>query len=179
MSKQLKDLTEAELLTLLENNEQLKAKAINDAYDASMQMQEEEAKLMHSEVFDYHDHYYSFYLSTPTAYGSKIPENVANKLDADYLNEEAGKLYDQLNKLIDQWENMTTDEQDEHSEIYDEAVEVCDKLAEAVTEQLRAYENIDEDFVKSEFLYHATEGYMAEWEVKNNKVIETIYNVYK
>ena len=135
----LKNLTEAELKQLLKENKQLRNKAIDDAYSQLMFMQEEEFRLMHADVFEYNDHYSSFYLTTPSVYGSKTPEKVAHEIDRDYLNEDAVKVYDELNMLIDQWENMTTDEQDEHEDLYQKACDTCDKLAETITKQLRQY----------------------------------------
>lgn len=179
MSKQLKDLTTQELNELMANNKDIYKYAYNLAYDEAMQMQEQDAEMLGTRVFDFHDHYNSFYYTTPIVYGCKTPEKVAHKLNDDYMNAEAIKLYDKLNSLIDDWESMTTDEQ-ENSTKYDEAIETCDKLAEELTKQLRAYEDIDADFVLSELEFHTHEGHMADWVLNDDgTVTETIEKVYK
>lgn len=180
--KTLKELDDKELKELYENNQELKQHAWEDAYNQSMDCQGEESNLLHAEVFGYHDHYSSFYLTTPTEYGAKCPERVANKLDADYMTPENQYLYTKLNNLINAWENLTYDEQQEEKgeKIYDEAIEACDKLAEGITEQLRTYENVSDEQAFEEFYFQATEGYMADWEVtEKGEVTETIYKTYK
>lgn len=180
--KTLKELNDKELKELYENNQELKQHAWEDAYNQSMDLQGEESDRIHAEMFEYRDHYSSFYLTTPTEYGAKYPERVANKLDADYLTPENQYLYTKLNNLINAWENMTTDEQDEEKgeKIYDEATAVCDKLAEGITEQLRAYEDVSDEQAFEEFKFQAQEGYMSDWTVNEKGVVtETIYKTYK
>lgn len=179
MSKHLKDLTTQELNELMTNNKDIYNYACDLAYDETMQMQEQDADMLNIKVFDIHDHYNSFYLSTPSVYGSKTPEKVTHKLDENYMNEEARKLYDKLNSLIDDWENLTTDEQ-ENSTLYEEAIETCDKLAEALTKQLREYEDINTDFILRELEFHAHEGHMSDWVLNDDgTVTQTIEKIYK
>ena len=181
--KTLKELNDKELKELYENNQELKQHAWEDAYSDNMDCQAFEADEIGTEVFDYHDHYSSFYLTTPMKYGTRCPELVANKLKGvDYLTKENAELYDKLNKLIDKWEELDYDEQQEEKgeKIYDEAIEVCDKLAEGITEQLRAYEDIDDDYAYDLFKQNAYDGYMSDWEVnEKGEVRQTIYKTYK
>lgn len=181
--KTLKDLNDKELKELYENNQEIRDRAWEDTYNNAMNCQAFEADEIGIEVFNYHNHYSSFYLTTPMRYGTKCPELVANKLkDADYLNKENAELYDKLNKLIDKWENLTYDEQQEEKgeKIYDEAIVVCDKLAEGITEQLRAYEDAGDEQAFEEFKFLAQEGYMSDWTInEKGEVTETIYKTYK
>lgn len=182
-TRQLKDLSEKELKELYENNHDIQERAWGDAYDCSMEQQEMEAEGIGTDVFDYHDHYSSFYLTTPIRYGTKCPELVAHKLkDPDYLTKDNAKLYKKLNDLIDKWDSMTYDEQQEEAgeQVYDEATKACDELAEGVTAQLRDYENVTDEHVLDDFLFNASEGYMSEWTInKEGVVTETIYKTYK
>lgn len=181
--KTLKELNDKELKELYDTNDMLQTKAWEDAYNDSMECQYQESEEIGTEVFDYHDHYSSFYLTTPMRYGTKCPELVANKLKGvDYLTKENAELYDKLNKLIDKWEELDYDEQQEEKgeKIYDEAIAVCDKLAEGITEQLRAYENTDDEQAFEEFKFQAQEGYMSDWTIdEKGEVTETIYKTYK
>lgn len=182
-ARMLKDLSDKELKELYKNNHDIQEQAWRDAYDCSMELQREEGEQMGAEVFDYHDHYSSFYLTTPIRYGTKCPELVAHRLkDPDYLTKDNAKLYKKLNDLIDKWEDLTYDEQQEEKgeQIYDEAIKACDELAEGVTTQLRAYEDINDEHVLDDFLFNASEGYMSEWTInKEGVVTETIYKTYK
>lgn len=177
----LKEMTREELEKLFRDNKEINNRAYEDAYGEALECQGWESDEIKTEVFDYHNHYNSFYLTTPTVYGSKCPEKVANQLQSDYLNTENAYLYTKLNNLIDKWERMTTDEQDteEGEKIYDEATETCDKLAEGITKQLRAYEDITETDAIECFIQNASEGYMSDWEESDGKVYEHITRVYE
>lgn len=176
--KQLKELTSEELKELFKTNNYISSKAYELDYENKMTMQEEEGRLMGVEIFDYHDNYNSFYLTTPVIYGGKEPEAVAHKLSRDYMNEDNAKLYDKLNDLTDKWENMDTDKQDENAELYNEMTETCDKLAKGITEQLRAYEQVSEADAIETLLYEVECGYLGELETDGEKVYETLRNVY-
>lgn len=177
--KYLKDLTDDELKSLFKNNKDINYYIYDYAYGINMQMQEEEAKELNIDVFDMHDHYNSFYLTTPKVYGNKAPEQVAHNMNSDYMNEKCRVLYEKLNDLMDQYDNLTYDEA-EGSTLYQDAGDVCDQLAEALTEQLRAYEDVDEDTAMSYFIDEARDGHMSDWEVtEDNHVIETLYKTYK
>lgn len=180
--KTLKDLTKEELRELYKNNKQFNSVVYELAYDDAMYWQGEEFKLMGAVVFDYNDHYSSFYLSTPRVYGSKTPEKVAGELDADYMTPENSELYKKLCDKIDEWENMTTDEQEEEKgeRVYDDACELCDKLADGLTEQFRAYENITEEQCEQVLDAILDGNYsMSEWETDGKKVFEHITKVYE
>ena len=180
--KTLHDLNDKELREFYDNNNDIQRQAWQNAYEDNMFCQEQEFKEMGAEVFDYHDHYSSFYLSTPTIQGAKAPEKVAGKLEKDYMNPDNAKLYDKLNELTDKWENMTFDEQqsDKGDELYDKMIDACDKLADGITEQLREYENISDEEAYDLFKQNAYDGYMSDWEVnEKGEAIETIYKTYK
>lgn len=178
--KKLQELSIEELKKLYENNKEFAAAVYDAAYESAMYWQGEEFENMGARVFDYHDYYASFYLTTPTSYGARYPEKVAGKLDADYMTAENAELYAKLCEKIEKWENMTADEQDEHEELEDEAADICDKLAEGITEQLRAYENITEDAITDE-LEAIREGMSgaAEWETDGAAVYQHITKTYK
>ena len=137
--KKLKDLTKEELLALEAGNKWLAERIDELATDDASMVQADEFELMGAKVFDYHDHYSSFYLTTPMVYGAKAPEKVAGALDRDYLSEEQAKLYNRLCELNKAMEDA--EEWDEERPEYAEMVEVCDKLAESITESLREYED--------------------------------------
>lgn len=180
--KTLHDLNDKELKELYKNNKDLQTHAWEDAYNDAMFMQGEESKYLGADAFDYHDHYSSFYLTTPMSYGVKCPEYVAHKLDRGYMTEENAKLYDKLNKLIDKWDSLTYDEQQEKAgyTIHNKAIEVCDKLADGITEQLREYENVSDEEAYDLFKQNAYDGYMSDWTInEKGEVTETIYKVYK
>lgn len=180
--KTLKELNDKELKELYDTNDMLQTKAWEDAYNNNIEQQAFEAKEIGTEVFNYHDHYSSFYLTTPMSYGVKCPEYVAHRLNTDYLTKENAELYDKLNKLIDKWDNLTYDEQQEKAgyTIHNKAIELCDKLAEGITEQLRAYENTDDKQAFEEFKFQAQEGYMSDWTInEKGEVTETIYKIYR
>lgn len=173
----INELSKDEIKKLMGKNKWLEDKVYEYAYEDAMRAQNEECKLMGAEAFEYHDHYNSFYLTTPTIYGAKAPEKVAGKLDAEYMSEEDAKLYKELCELIDKWENMTTDEQDEHEDVYDKASELCDKLAEHLTTYFRGFEDITDEQI-DQVIDEMIEGYcwLGELEVEDGKIKEVIYH---
>lgn len=183
--KLLKELSIEELRELNENNKQFSFKVYDIAYEDSMYWQGEEFKLMGAKVFDYHDHYNSFYLTTPTNYGAKDGLSVAHKLDRDYLNEEAQGLYDKLCELKDLYDGMTYDELEEWNkknecDLEEQADELCDKLADNITKMLRGYEDITDEQIE-QTLSDIADGYssMSDWETDGTVVYEHITKEYK
>ena len=178
--KTLHDLNDKELKELYDKNKDLQNLAWQDALNESGEAQNEEFNLMGADVFEYFNYYSSFYLKTPTLQGAKAPEKVAGKLDRDYLTPENAKLYDKLCELTEKWNAIDYDDQDEDSELYQDMIKTCDELAEGITEQLRAYDDIDDDYAYDLFKQNAYDGYMSDWEVnEKGEVIETIYKTYK
>lgn len=178
--KTLHDLNNKELRELYDNNQDLRNRAWQDAYDDNLEAQAFEFNEMGAEVFDYHRHYSSFYLSTPTIQGAKAPEKVAGKLKKDYMTPENAELYEKLCKLADEWEKLDYDDQDENSELYQNMIETCDQLAEGLTDEFREYEDVDDDYAYDLFKQNAYDGYMSDWTInEKGEVIETIYKTYK
>lgn len=178
--RKLKDLSKEELRELYRKNGAFQSYAYDQSYERMMFEQEEEARALNTKVFDWHSHYTSFYLSTPVCYGAKEPERVAHNLDPVYMTIENREFYEELNKLTDEWENMTYDEQEEHEEIYDRMIEVCDKLAEGLTDQLRQYERLEEDFVLEELEDDVAMGYYDNFSVdEEGKIYEETTKIYK
>ncbi len=178
--KKLSELQKSELQKILKENREFESAVYERAYEDAMRGQEIEFEEMGARVFDYNDHYNSFYLSTPLVCGGKAPEKVAGKLDADYMTPENSELYKKLCDKMNQWENMTTDEQDENGKIYDEACELCDKLADGITKQLRAYEDITDEQV-AQVIEDIADGnsYMSDWTTNGAQVFEHITKIYK
>ena len=180
--KKLSELKKSELQKLLKENREFESAVYECAYEDAMRGQEIEFEEMGARVFDYSDHYSSFYLSTPRVYGAKAPEKVAGKLEADYMTPENSELYKKLCEKMNQWENMTTDEQetDEGDAVYNEACELCDKLADGITEQLRAYEDITDEQV-AQVIEDIADGnsYMSDWTTNGAQVFEHITKIYK
>lgn len=179
--RKLGELSKEELHELLEKNDQFKAQVYDWAYQAQMDLQREEGELMGADVFDYHDHYSSFYLTTPKNYGVRNGWSVAHKLDADYMNEDARKLYEKLNRLADELEEMEADELDKNQDEFEERINnVCDKLAEAITYQLRAYEDVSDEQIDFE-LEQIADGmsYASDWETDGTTVYQHITKEYK
>ena len=137
-----------------------------------MWQQGEEFKLLGADAFDYHDHYSSFYLTTPCVYGAKAPEKLAGKLDADYMSEEDAKLYKELCELNDKMEDA--EEWDEERPEYARMIEIADKLAEDITEQLRAYE--DTTGYEEQIIDDIIDGYnwLGELEVEDGTITEIV-----
>lgn len=178
--KKLSELTEQELRDLFNDNCDFNDYCYEQAYQVAMDCQNDEFNNMNAKVFDYHNHYTSFYLSTPVIYGAKEPEAVAHKLDRDYMTAENMALYDKLNELTDEWENMDWDEQqsDKGEKLYDDMIATCDDLADGLTEQFREYENVKENDAWG-WLQQAIEwGEIADWQTDGKKVYQTITKVY-
>ena len=148
--KTLKDLTIEELKSLYKENKTIQQSIYETVYDWRMQEQADEARNIGTEVFNYHDHYTSFYLTTPRFSGAPAPEKVARHLRSEYLEADNLALYNKLNELMDKMEDA--EEWDEDRPEYTEMIETCDKLAAGITSQLRAYEDIDEEEILQEFI---------------------------
>lgn len=178
--KKLSELQPSELKKLYENNNDFAGELYERVYSDMMVAQADEADNLGADAFEYRDHYTSFYLSTPRVYGSRAPEKIAGALDADYMTDENAKLYKRLCDKIDEWENMTTDEQetDKGSAIYEDACELCDQLADGITAQLRAYEDITTEQVEDALRELDIYG-MSDWETDGEKVFEHITKVYR
>lgn len=180
--RKLGTMTKEELHELLEKNDQFKAEVYEWIYERMMDLQREEFELMGADVFDYHDHYSSFYLSVPNHYGVIDGASVAHKLTADYLNEDARKTYEKLNELVDKWEDMTTDEQESNEgiKIEGDIDGYAELLAQQITDQLRAYENWGEDEIDYE-LGQIADGlhYASNWETDGTTIYEHITKEYK
>lgn len=179
--KKLKELSLKELRELYEKNQGFASAVYEDAYSTNMDMQADEFNSMRAKVFDYHDHYSSFYLTTPRRYGVKSGYAVAHELNADNMSDKARRLYDQLNALADEMENLESDELDERQdELEDKMTAVCDNLAEQLTTDFRSYENVcDGDIDSALELIADGVHFMSEWETDGTKVYEHITKEYK
>lgn len=178
--KKLKELNDKELEKLFNENNDFHDYCINQAYENSMFCQESEANEMGISVFDYHDHYSSFYLSTPMVYGVKEPEKIAGKLDADYMTPENAKLYKKLCKLTEKWENLEYDDLygDKGEKLHNDMTDICDKLADGLTEQLRAYESVSEEQAFENLKIEIENGWLDEWETDGEKIYQAITKIY-
>lgn len=168
----LQDMTKEQLLELKASNKWLEEKISEQAWDDAMWQQGEESKLLGADAFEYHDHYTSFYLTCPKAYGGKAPEKLVGKLDTDYMSEEDAKLYKELCELNSKMEDA--EEWDEDREEYAKMIEIADKLAEDITEQLRAYE--DTTGYEEQIIDDIIDGYnwLGELEVEDGVITETV-----
>lgn len=176
--KTLKDLTSEELKKLYEENEWLRQEVNNSAAESMYFCQGEDAELMGAaKVFEYHDHYSSFYYTTPKSYGVKNGYAVAHKLDRDYLNEENAKLYDQLNELADRYD-QAEEYSDEAEAIEDQLDEISDKLAAGITDQLREHEDAYTDYIQSELdMIGSGDRYWSDLELtEDGKIKEVLYH---
>lgn len=174
--KTLKDLSIEELKELAENNSWLKEKIDNMAYEDAMYMQEEEGELIGVKAFDIHDHYSSFYLSTPFN-GYKNGYKIAGALDAEYLSEENKKDYAELCELAKRYDELTPEENEEEDKIWDRINDLSDKLAADITEQLRAYESAETfDECRENALYMIADGmsWLSELKLDGGEIVETI-----
>lgn len=179
--KTLQELPIEELRELARKNQEFSNKVYEDAYANNMDVLNDEFDLVGASVFDYHDHYSSFYLTTPTHYGVRDGHAVAHKLNDEYMSQISRALYDKLNKLADEYENLEADELDERGDDLEEQMsDVCDNLAEHLTSEFRAYENVSEDdFDNILRLIADGDYYMSEWETDGTKVYEHITKEYK
>lgn len=179
--KKLKELSVEELKNLYEHNEQFKNMIWEWAYMGQMELQADEGRLLGIEVFDYHDHYSSFYLTTPMHYGAKDGRAVAHKLDRDYMTKENAELYDELNRLTDELENMEYEEYEDKRDEYDEKIdELCDKLADGLTMQLRAYEDVSDESIEYELDEIRNDFRKAsDWETDGTTIYEHMTKEYK
>lgn len=179
--KTLKELSIEELRELESKNREFSNKVYEDAYATNMDLQEDEFNMIGAKVFDYHDHYTSFYLTTPMHYGVRDGHAVAHKLNDEYLSQISLALYEKLNKLADEYENLTADELDERGDDLEEQMsDVCDNLAEHLTDELREYEKVSEEDIDSILgLIADGEHYMGDWETDGTTVYEHITKEYK
>lgn len=171
----INELSKDEIKELMAKNKWLEDKVYECAYEDAMWAQSEEYKLMGADCFDYHDHYSSFYLTTPCVYGAKAPEKVAGKLDAEYLSEEDAKLYNELCELNAKMEDA--EEWDEDREEYKRMTEIADTLAEHLTTYFRGFEDITDEQI-DQVIDDMIEGYnwLGELEVEDGKIKEVIYH---
>lgn len=181
--KTLKECNSSELLELYHKNRQF-AEAINSAaLEESLEAQAEEARLMGaSDVFKYNDYYSSFYYSTPVKYGVKEGRAVAGSLNGDYLTQENANTYKQLCELVAELEKAE-DRQDEGAcDLLENKInEKSDILAEGITKQLRAFEDITPDMI-SEQLDGIQEGwgfsaYLGDAETDGERVYQHITKI--
>ena len=176
--KKLKEYNLDELRDLYDKNKEFARVVYERVYEESMDWQAEEFRLIGAKVFGYHDHYSSFYLTTPENGGVKVGYTVAHNLDEEYLSQDAIKLYDELNKLYDEWEE--TEDADACNLLENKMDDICDELAEKITEQLRTFENITDEDIWEELGQIADgEHYMSEWETDGTEVYEHITKTYK
>lgn len=171
----INELSKDAIKELMANNKWLEDKVYSEAYESAMWAQSEEYKLIGAECFDYHDHYSSFYLTTPTFYGAKAPEKVAGKLDTEYLSEEDTKLYNELCELNDKMEDA--EEWDEDRPEYERMTEIADELADHLTTYFRGFEDITDEQI-DQVIDEMIEGYcwLGELEVEDGKIKEVIYH---
>ena len=142
--KTLKDLTPEELDELIKNNGWLKKEIFCRALDDLSEQESDEYKLIGCDIFDWHAHYSSFYLTTPANYGVKDGLKVANSLNSDYLTEENKALYDELNAIYKEYSELSADdlEGEKGEELEEKANILADKLADGITRQLQdSYES--------------------------------------
>lgn len=177
--KELNNLNYDEIKNLYENNQGFRAYVDECIYNDMMVEQSMEADNLGASVLNYHDHYNSFYLTTPMVNGAKAPELVAGGMAKDYMNKENAELYDKLCKLNDEWESMDYDEQDENSDLYNEMIDTCDALAEGITEQLRAYESVSDETIEYELQNMLDNECFTGWTTDGTKVYQTITKEYK
>lgn len=171
----INELSKDAIKELMANNKWLEDKVYNEAYESAMWAQSEEYKLIGAGVFEYHDHYNSFYLTCPKVYGGKAPEKVAGKLDAEYMSEEDAKLYKELCDLNETMESA--EEWDEDRPEYERMTEIADELAEHLTIYFRGFEDITDEQI-DQVIDDMIEGYcwLGELEVEDGKIKEVIYH---
>lgn len=171
----INELSKDAIKELMGNNKWLEDKVYERAYEDAMWAQSEEYKLIGADAFDYHDHYSSFYLTTPCVYGAKAPEKVAGKLDAEYLSEEDAKLYKELCELNGKMEDA--EEWDEDRPEYERMTEIADELADHLTTYFRGFEDITDEQI-DQVIDDMIEGYcwLGELEVEDGKIKEVVYH---
>lgn len=176
--KQLKDLNKEELKALYNNNHDFAETVDNSIYEMNMQAQYDDSIAIfgeHNDTYALHDHYNSFYLTVEDA--EKFAESIE---DPDYLNAENRKLYEETREMAEKWNNMDYDEQDENGELYEQIAKKSQDLADGITEQLRAYERIDDAQVDEELdAILSGELNSSEWKTDGTKVYQEITKVYE
>lgn len=175
--KKLSELSMEELKSLYDKNQDFQNFINERVYEDAMSAQEEEFDLMGAEVFDYHDHYNSFYLTVPKENGIASPEKIAGALDVDYLNIEYLHLYKKLCELNNIMENREVWNID--CKEYEEMEELAEKLADGITEQLRAYEEIQDEQIKAELEMIHDGFYSYDMETDGEKVFYTTVKIMK
>lgn len=173
----LKELNDKELAELYNDNKWLMEQIDNQAWERASFDQAEEFKLIGAECFDYHDHYSSFYLSCPTIDGSKSPEKLVGKLNAEYMSDDSKKLYTELCELNEKMEDA--EEWDETRPEYDRMREIADELADNITAQLSSYEDMDyfiecKDMVLDDI--REDNNWLSDMEVEDGKIKQVIYH---
>lgn len=179
--KKLGEMTVQELQDLYDKNNGFACEVDERVMQINYEQQGEEFDLLGAKVFDCHDHYNSFYLTTPMHYGAKDGWSVAHKLDRGYMTESTAQIYDKLNALADELESMESDELADKQEEYENRMDdICDSLAEALTNDLRCYEQIDKYDVENYLQGVADNMYdMSEWETDGTTVVQTIRKEYE
>lgn len=175
----IKDLTMEQLVELVKENKWLEQQIDELVQESISYGQSEEFDLIGAKVFDCHDHYTSFYLTAPRAYGVADGYKVAHKLDREYLTADNAKIYDELNELADKWENMDYDEQDENRDIEEKMDELAEQLAEGITDQLRAWESMETWIeTRDQELEMILNGdrYISDLEIEDGKVKEVLWH---
>ena len=144
-AKLIQDLTREEFNALYDSNQWLREKISELAYEDLSWQQSEEFNNIGAKVFDWHDHYTSFFLTPPIRYGVADGLTIAGELDAEYLNDENAELYEKLDKINNAYCELEYDQQqdEEGEKLEDEANEIAKKLADGITRQLREYESAE------------------------------------
>lgn len=174
--KKLGEMSVQELQDLYDKNNGFACEVDERVMDIQYEVQSEQFDLVGAKVFDYHDHYNSFYLTIPTRYGVRDELEVAHKLDRDYMTESTARIYDKFNELADKWGELTDDD----DKLEEELRIAGDELAEALTDDLRSYEQFDKYDVENYLQAVADNLYdMSEWETDGTVVYEHITKEYK
>lgn len=176
--KKLQELNAEELKALYKENEQFSNKVYERIYEGNMAWQENEGRTIFGKdnrTIRFHDHYASFYITISDH------EHFAESLEGrDSMTITAQELYDKACELIAEWNDMDYDEQDENSELWEQIEKVNCELVEELTDQLRAYEQVDDSQIEDE-LQAIRDGMtdMSDWETDGKKVFRTRVEVYE
>ena len=179
--RKLGEMSLQELQDLYDKNKDFAREVDERVMNIQYETQSEQFDLVGAKVFDYSNHYTSFYLTTPMHYGAKDGWSVAHKLNRDYMADSTAQIYDKLNALADELENMESDELAENKDEYENRMNnICDALAEALTNDLRCYEQFDKHDVENYLQAVADNLYrMSEWETDGTVVYEHVTWEYK
>ena len=147
----INNLTEEERIKVLKYNKKLYNQLLEDLYEQNMHGQEEEYNLLNIKNYvDIKDHYSSFYIKVENPIG--MYENI----NIDYLNDEALKIYKSVKKYYNYYINTYNDEVRDRNYLKIESL--MDKLADAITSQLRLWEDVDDDDIQTYFLDEVCTG---------------------